>query len=330
MKASTYKKYGSPGVLELEDLEKPTPKDNEVLIKIYATTVNRTDCAMLRAKPWIMRLLTGLVNPKDPILGTDFAGLIEGVGNHVKTFKIGDKVFGFEDSGLNSHAQYLTLSENKAFAIIPEETSYKEAAACIEGAHYAYNMINKVKLKRGDEVLVNGATGAIGSALVQLLKYFGANITAIANTKNLDLIKSLGANRVIDYTKEDFTLQDRTYNFIFDAVGKSSFPSCKRLLHRDGVYISSELGFMAQNLFFALSTGVIGKLTGRSAHKKVIFPIPYDCKRSVLLIKKLMEEGKFKPVIDRQYPLERIAEAFTYVEKGEKTGNVIITMTDNN
>ena len=184
MKASTYYKYGSPGVLKLEDQEKPTPKDNEVLIKIYASTVNRTDCAMLRAKPWIMRLLTGLINPKDPILGTDFAGLIEGVGNHVKTFKIGDKVFGFEDSGLNSHAQYLTLSENKAFAIIPGETSYKEAAASIEGAHYAYNMINKVKLKRGDEVLVNGATGAIGSALVQLLKYLGADITAVANTKN--------------------------------------------------------------------------------------------------------------------------------------------------
>jgi NADPH:quinone reductase-like Zn-dependent oxidoreductase len=256
--------------------------------------------------------------------------LIEGVGDGVKTFKIGDRVFGFEDTGLNSHAQYITLSENKAFTIIPGETSYKEAAASIEGAHYAYNMINKVKLKRGDEVLVNGATGAIGSAVVQLLKDLGANITAVANTKNLDLIKSLGANRVIDYTKEDFTLEDPTYSVIIDAVGKSSFPSCKRSLQRDGVYISSELGFMAQNIFFALSTGILGKLSGRSPRKKVIFPIPYDCKRSVLLIKKLMEEGKFKPVIDRQYPLERIAEAFTYVEKGEKTGNVIITMTDNN
>ncbi len=330
MKAIIYTKYGSPSVLQIKKVEKPTPKDKEVLIRVYATTVNRTDCAMLRAKPFIMRFFTGLLKPNKSILGTDFAGKIEAVGKDVESLKVGDKVFGFNDGGLSSYAQYMTLSEDNALTTMPNNVTYEQAAASMEGAHYAYNFIIKVNLKSGQKVLVNGATGAIGSAAVQLLKYFGADVTAIGNTKNLDLVISLGANRVIDYTKEDFTKENQKYNFIFDAVGKSSFAKCKPLLQPGGVYISSELGWMAQNLFFALITPIIGNLRGRKKGKKVIFPIPYDCRRSVLFIKKLIEEGKFKAVIDRKYTLEQISEAFTYVEKGHKKGNVIITVLHNN
>jgi NADPH:quinone reductase-like Zn-dependent oxidoreductase len=278
---------------------------------------------MLRAEPFIMRFFTGVLKPNKSILGTDFAGKIEAVGKNVESLKVGDKVFGLDDSGLSSHAQYMTLSENKALATIPNNISYEEAAASMEGAHYAYNFLNKVNLKSGQKVLVNGATGAIGSAAVQLLKYFGANVTAVCSTKNLELVKSIGANKVIDYTKEDFTKNNEKYNFIFDAVGKSSFTKCKPLLQSGGVYISSELGWMAQNLFFALITPIIG-------NKKVVFPIPSDCRRSVLFIKKLSEEGKFKAVIDRKYSLKEIAEAYRYVEKGQKTGNVVITLEYNN
>lgn len=330
MKAAIYKKYGSPSVIKVKNTEKPTTKDNEVLIRVYATTVNRTDCAMLRAKPFIMRFFTGLFKPKNPILGTDFAGKVEAVGKNVKSIKIGDKVFGFNDGGLSSHAQYMTLSEDNALTTMPNNITYDEAAASIEGTHYAYNFINKIKLKSGQKVLVNGATGAIGSAAVQLLKYFGANVTAVCDSKNTELVKSIGADKVIDYTKVDFTKSNEKFNYIFDAVGKSSFPKCKPVLEIGGVYISSEIGLMAQNLFFALFTPIISKLLRKQAGKKVIFPIPEDCRRSVLFIKKLIEEGKFKAVTDRKYPLEEIAEAYRYVEKGQKIGNVIITFQDYN
>jgi len=319
MKAIIYTKYGSPDVLELKEVEKPVPKDDEVLVKIYATTVNRTDTALIGAKPFFSRFMTGLFKPKNPVPGTEFAGQIETVGKKVLSFKVGDRVFGFHDMGSLSHAEYMTISEDKALVTIPENVAYDEAAACSEGAHYAYNFINKVKLESGHKVLVNGATGGIGSAAVQLLKYFGADITAVCNTKNTRLVKSLGASRVIDYLKEDFTKDDQKYEFVFDTVGKSSFAKCKPLLKPGGIYISSELGYMAENLFLPLITGIIGS-------KKVKFPLPMDCIGSLTLIQKLIREGKFKPVIDRKYPLEQIVEAYKYVEKGEKIGNVIITV----
>ena len=319
MKAAVYEKYGPPEVLYIKEVETPKPKDNEVLIRVFATTVNRTDCAMLRAKPFIMRFFTGLVKPNKQILGIDFAGRIESVGKDVKTFKTGDRVFGIDDSGLSSHAQYMTFPENKAIAVIPEGSSYEQAAASLEGVHYAYNFINKVPSLSGKRILVNGATGAIGSAMVQLLKYFGAHVTAVCNTKNIALIRSIGADEIIDYLNEDFTKINQKYNFVFDAVGKSTFSKCKPLLENGGVYISSELGPMAQNPFLAIFTSIKGS-------KKVIFPIPTDCKRSVLLIKKITEEGKFKPVIDKIFSLQEIAEAFRYVETGEKTGNVVINL----
>jgi NADPH:quinone reductase-like Zn-dependent oxidoreductase len=318
MKAIVYYEYGAPEVLEIKEMEKPTPKDREVLIRVFATTVNRTDCAMLRAKPFIMRFFTGLSKPNNPILGTDFAGTIEAIGKDVKSFKVGDKVFGFNDRGVSSHAEYMTLSEDDAIAIMPHNVSYPEAAASLEGSHYAYNFFNKINIQSGQRVLVNGATGAIGSSAVQFLKYFGADVTAVCSSQNMELVKSLGASKVFDYTKEDFTASNEKFHFIFDTVGKSSFAACKPLLYSGGIYISSELGWMAQNIFFALIKPFIGD-------KKVIFPIPSDCKRSVLFIKKLFEEGKFQAVVDRKYPMEEIAEAYKYVESGQKIGNVIIT-----
>ena len=317
MKAFICKKYGPPDVLQLKEVEKPAPKENEVLIKIHATTVNRTDCATLRAKPFVARIVTGLFKPKNQILGTEFAGEIEAVGKKVSSFNVGDKVFGLNDMGVGSHAEYMTIAEDKALTTIPENIAYEQAAASTEGAHYAYNFINKVDLKKEHNVLINGASGGIGSAALQLVKYSGASVTAVCGTKNLELIRSLGADKVIDYEKEDFTKDDQKYNYVFDAVGKSTFAKCKPLLHPGGVYMSSELGPMAQNLFFSLVTPIMRK-------KKVKFPLPLSCKESLLFIKELIEKERFKTVIDRKYPFEQIVEAFRYVEKGQKTGNVVI------
>jgi NADPH:quinone reductase-like Zn-dependent oxidoreductase len=214
----------------------------------------------------------------------------------------------------------MTIRADKALTLIPEGISYEAAAASVEGAHYAYNFIDKVALKKGDKVLVYGATGAIGSAAVQLLKHMGAYVTAVGNSKNIALIKSLGSDKTIDYLKEDFTQDDEKYHFIFDAVGKSSFPICKHLLEPKGIYISSELGPHSQNLYLPL-------LTWFSGNKRVIFPIPKDCKRSILYMAKLLELRAFKPVIDSTYPLEKVAEAYKFVSSGEKTGNVILSMS---
>ncbi len=331
MKAIIYTKYGSPDVLKLKEVEKPVPKDNEVLIKIYATTVNRTDSATTRAIPFFARIFTGIFKPKKQTPGTEFAGIIEEIGTNVTSLKVGDEVFGFNDQGSGAHAQYLKIAEDYVVTK-PGNITFEQAAASIEGAHYAYNMINKVNLKigpvrkdqpGGQKALVNGATGAIGSAAVQLLKYFDIYVTAVCNTKNIELVKSLGADKVIDYTKEDFTRDEEKYNFVFDTVGKSSFAKCKPILLTGGIYISSDLGYMAQNIFLPIITPLTSKLPGQSG-KKTIFPIPVDVRGSIVLIKKLIEEGEFKAVIDRSYSLEEIVEAYRYVEKGQKTGNVVI------
>ena len=327
MKAIVYTNYGPPDVLHLKEVKTPVPGDSEILVKVMASTVNRTDCANLTAKPFIMRFGLGLLKPKNPIPGTEFAGDVEAVGKAVTSFKVGDKVFGFDDGVLSSYAEYLTISEDKGLAVMPDDYSYEQAAASSEGTHYAYNFINKVDMKPGRKVLVNGASGGIGSAAVQLLKYYDAEITAVCNTKNVELIKSLGANRVIDYLMEDFTKDKQRYDYVFDTVGKSSFGKCKSLLKPGGVYISSELGWMVQNLFYAIVSAIFGSMPGQEG-KKVKFPYPPNIKRSVLFIKKLIEEGKFKTVIDRTYPLDKIADAFTYVLKGQKTGNVVIRIND--
>ncbi|MDN4164495.1 NAD(P)-dependent alcohol dehydrogenase [Cytophagales bacterium LB-30] len=317
MKASLYSQYGPPSVLRLEDLPVPVPSDSEILVHVHATTVNRTDCAMLRAKPWIMRLFTGLLRPQKPILGTDFAGIVVGMGNSVTGFGLGDKVFGFDDSGLSSHAQFLSISVNKAIGHIPEGVSFEHAAASLEGVHYAFNFMNKVNLTKGQKMLVNGATGAIGSALVQLLMNKGLQVSAVGNTKNIDVLKKMGVEKVIDYTAEDFTQLNETFDYIFDAVGKSTFARCKHLLSKNGVYISSELGPLMQNPFLAL-------LTSFSKGRRVIFPVPTRPKETLQMTQKELQTRVFTPLIDRVYTYNEIDKAFAYVETGEKSGNVLI------
>lgn len=316
MKAVTRIQYGNPSVLQIKEIPKPKPGEKELLIKVYATTINRTDCGSLTGKPYLVRFFTGLIKPRRLVTGTDFAGEVVAVGVSVKEFKIGDRVWGLNDEGLQSQAQYMCLSIDQAVVKIPENISFEEAVVCAEGAHYAFNFLNKVELKAGQEVLVNGATGAIGSALLQLLKYRGLVVTAVGNTKNITLLKDLGADKIVDYEKEDFTKDTTdTYQYIFDAVGKSTFGKCKPLLNDGGAYLSSELGPNAENLYLPFLTYF--------SKKRNIFPIPSNRKRSIVYLNQLLKEGKFKAVIDKRYGFKDIQDAYTYVASGQKTGNVI-------
>lgn len=317
MKAIVYTKYGPPEVAQLMEVDKPIPEDNEVLIKVHSTTVNRTDSALRSAEYFINRLFSGLFSPRNKILGNEFAGEIDAIGKDVKSFIIGEKVFGYNDKKFGAHAEYMTMAENGPITTMPENLSYDEAAPICEGSHYALCDIRAAKVKNGQNVLVNGATGAIGSAAVQLLKHFGAKITAVCDTKNVELVRSLGADVIIDYSKEDFTKTKQTFDFIYDAVGKSSFGKCKPLLNKNGIYKSTELGKNAENIYLALITPILGG-------KKVLFPIPTITKEDVIFLKELVERGEFKPVVDRQYKLEQIVDAYKYVETGQKTGSVVI------
>jgi NADPH:quinone reductase-like Zn-dependent oxidoreductase len=317
MKAASRDRYCTPKEIEIVEIEVPIPKANEILIKVHSSTVNRTDCANLTAKPFIMRFVLGLFKPRKSILGTDFAGEIIEVGKEVKKFKVGDNVFGFIDTGSESHAEYLITTEENTFTI-PEGINFKQAAASLEGAHYAYSFIHKVEIKPGQHVLINGATGAIGSALLQFVKQYDVKITATCNTKNIELIRSFGADETIDYTKEDFIVKGGKYDLIFDAVGKSTYGKCKPLLRSRGTYISSEPGPYSQNVFYPILT--------RFTRKKVVFPIPYKTSKTIPFIIEQLTRGHFKPVVDRTYLLDEISEAYDYVLKGQKTGNVIINI----
>jgi NADPH:quinone reductase-like Zn-dependent oxidoreductase len=321
MKAVVYTKYGPPEVARLMEVTKPFPKDNEVLIKVYSTTVNRTDSGFRSAEYFISRFWSGLLRPKHQILGCEFAGIIEDIGKSVTTFRKGDKVFGYNDKTCGGHGEYLTIAETDAVTNMPDNVSFDEAAAITEGAHYALVDIRAAKIERGQNVLVYGATGAIGSAAVQLLKHFGAKITAVCNTKNVELVKSHGADVVIDYQTQDFTKTETKFHFIFDAVGKSSFGQCKPLLIEKGIYISTELGKNGENIFFALTTPLWGG-------KKLLFPIPSITKQDVIFLKELVQKGEYKPVIDRHYQLDQIVDAYKYVESGQKTGNVVIKIVE--
>lgn len=317
MKAAIRSQYGGPEVLSVREVEKPVPKANEILVKVRATTVNRTDCGVLTGKPFIFRFfIGGLIKPKALITGTDFAGDVEAVGANVSAFKAGDKVWGFNDNGLPSHAEYLALSAEQAILPVPEGISYEQAAASAEAAHYAYNFLNKVPLNPGQRALVNGGTGAIGSAAIQFLKFRGIHVTAVCGTEHLAVVQSLGADQVVDYQRTDFTQTEARYDFVFDAVGKSTFFKCQRLLKEGGVYLSSELGPYAQNLFLPLAAPFM--------KRKVIFPIPSNIKESMAFTSGLLEGGQFRPLIDRRYPIEDIRAAFEYVASGQKIGNVLI------
>lgn len=317
MKAVVYTNYGGPEVVRLAEVDRPAPNENEVLVKVYAATVNRTDAGFRSAEYFISRFFSGLFRPKFKILGCEFAGIVEAIGVHVTTFYIGDKVFGFNDKTFGAHAEYMTIAESAAIATMPEHVDFENAAPITEGAHYALVDIRAANVQAGQNVLVNGATGAIGAAAVQLLKHFEANVTAVCNTKNVNLVKSLGADHVIDYQQEDFTKSRNKFHFIFDAVGKSSFRSCKPLLTEKGIYISTEFGKNAENVFYALTTPFL-------KGKRLLFPIPSITKEDVMFLKKLVQHGQFKPVVDSIYSMDEIVAAYQYVDSGQKTGNVVL------
>ena len=320
MKAAVRSKYGLPGDLTIKELDIPTPKDDEVLIRVHASTVNRSDCHVLSGKPFFMRFFTGLFKPRASIIGSDFTGEIAATGSGVRSFKAGDKIMGFGGAlGCGSHAQYFILPEKKATKVIvpkPASITYEEAAACLEGAFYAASVIMGLKLKAGQKALVYGATGAIGSSYVQFLKYYGVYITAVCGAENTELVRSLGADKVIDYRTGDFTKDKERYDFVLDGVGKTSFLKCKKLLTRKGIFTSSN---GAINILWLLITPLFGG-------KKVVFYSPKSFNSVLVFIKDLVEKGKFRPVIDRKYPLDQIAEAYKYVASGQKIGNVIISM----
>ena len=320
MKAAVHTRYGPPDVVRIVDVDTPSVGDHDVLVKVHATTVNRTDCAFRSAKPFVNRFFSGLRTPKATILGCEFAGVVEAVGGGVTSFEVGENVFGFSEGRFGAHAEYLTMPEDGSLATMPANVTFEEAAASTEGSHYALSMITKAKIRSGQHVLVNGATGAIGSAAVQLLKRLGAVVTAMCATEHVELVRGLGADRVIDYTAEDFTEDAQTYDAVLDAVGKSSFGRCRRLLKPRGVYVSSDLGPWAQNPILALVTPLFGG-------KRVVFPIPpkYDQAR-VQGFKAMIEAGEFTPVIDRRYPLDQIVEAYRYVDTGKKIGSVVIVV----
>jgi NADPH:quinone reductase-like Zn-dependent oxidoreductase len=319
MRAAVHTSYGPPEVVRVADVDRPKPTDDEILVKVHATTVNRTDCGFRAARPFFTRLFTGLTRPRRTVLGTEFAGQVEAVGGAVTSFEPGDRVFGFSRTTFGAHAEYLAIAGDGLVGTIPANLTYEEAAPCTEGWLYASSMISRGRLHGGQDVLVNGATGAIGSAAVQLLRQLGASVTAVCATEHLELVRGLGADRVIDYTAEDFTKDRQRYDAVVDAVGKSSFGRCRRLLKPRGTYLSSDLGPWSQNPLLALTTPLLG---GR----KVMFPLPVNEPGMIRSLQELLASGQFKPLVDRRYPLDGIVEAYRYVETGRKIGNVVIEL----
>ncbi|MBA3400443.1 MAG: NAD(P)-dependent alcohol dehydrogenase [Actinobacteria bacterium] len=319
MRAVVHDKYGPPEVLRLEEVERPAPKEGEVLVKVHATTVTRSDCGYRAADPFFSRLFTGLRGPKQRILGMELAGEVESVGAAVTEFELGDRVFGVR-SGAN--AEFVCVREKGALAHIPPGMTFEEAAAVSDGAIIALACLRKADPLQDRSILIYGASGAIGTASVQLARHWGAHVTAVCNTKNLELMRSLGADEVVDYLQEDFTKNGKTYDVVFDAVGKHSFRRCRRSLNPSGTYIETDLGFMWHVPPLALLSRWIGD-------KRVTLPIPKYTQENVLFVKELIEAGKYRAVVDRSYPLEDVVEATRYVETGQKTGNVVLTVSRN-
>ena len=325
MKAIIYKKYGSPEVLILVEVEKPTPKDNEVLVKIYATTVTATEATFRKGEPYFSRLFTGLTKPRITTLGEELAGEIEAVGISVKHFKKGDQIFGTAGPGFGANAEFICLPENDVIIIKPANINYQEAASSIDGFLTALPFLrDKGKIQSGQKLLIYGASGSVGSAAVQVAKYFGVEVTGVCSTTNLEMVKALGADYVIDYTKEDFSEADQTYDIIFDTVGKISFSKSKRSLKQKGIFLEAGIGMgIFQHVIW---TSMFGNKKAKIAATGLRSPI--ERTKDLNFLKKLMESGKIKPVIDRSYLLEQIVEAHTYVDKGHKKGNVVITINN--
>jgi NADPH:quinone reductase-like Zn-dependent oxidoreductase len=317
MKAVVYDRYGPPEVLRLAEVPRPVPAEDEVLVRIHATTVTRTDTGLRSAEFFVSRFFTGFRRPKRQVLGMELAGEVEAVGSAVTEFQVGDDVFGVKGSG--AHAEFVCMKESGPVARKPSGMTFEEAAAVCDGAALALACLRKADIQVGTRVVVYGASGSVGTAGVQLAKVFGADVTAVCNTKNVELVRSLGADAVFDYQREDFTKNGQTYDVVFDAVGKHSFRRCRRSLNPGGVYVSTDPGFMFHTPLLALLTKWIGS-------KKVAMGITRYSKEDVLFLKGLVEAGKYRVVIDRRYPLEDVIEAAKYVETGQKTGNVVLTL----
>lgn len=316
MRAVVQDNYGAPDVLRLDEVDRPVPKADEVLVKVHATTVTRSDCGVRAADPFFTRFFYGLRRPKQRVAGTELAGVVETVGAAVTEFEVGDRVFGVR-SGAN--AEFVCVREAGALAHMPTGMTFEEAAAVCDGAIIALACLRKAELPKRRTILIYGASGSIGTAAVQLAKHFDADVTAVCNTKNLELVRALGADRAIDYTQEDFTKNGEAYDVVFDSVGKHSFRRCRGSVRSGGIYVETDLGFMWHVPLLALLSRWIGD-------KRVTIPIPKYTKENVLFLKKLIEVGHYRAVIDRSYPLDEVVEATKYVETQQKTGNVVLTV----
>jgi len=316
VRAVVHERYGPPDVLRLEEVAHPVPEDDEVLVRIRATTVTRTDSGLRSAEYFISRFVTGLRRPKRKILGLELAGEVEAVGAAVSEFEVGDRVFGVRSG---AHAELVCVRESGALAHMPAGVSFEEAAAVCDGAALALACLRRAGDLEGRSVLVYGASGSVGTAAVQLAKHFGAHVTAVCNTKNLELVGSLGADEVVDYLQEDFTKNGKVYDVVFDAVGKHSFRRSRHSLKPGGTFLETDLGFMWHVPLLALLTRGIGS-------RKVRLGITKYTKADVIFLKELIEAGEYRAVIDRRYPLEDVIEATRYVETGQKTGNVVLTL----
>jgi len=316
MRAVVHERYGPPEVLRMAEVECPVPKDDEVLVKVHATTVTRSDVGVRDpSEYWFSRIFTGLVRPKRTIAGTELAGVVDAVGKDVTEFRVGDEVFGIKGG---ANAEYVCVRESGVLAHKPAGLAFDEAAAIPDGALLALTCFHPQRFE-GKRVVVYGASGSMGTATVQLAKHFGAHVTAVCPTKSVELVRSLGADEVVDYLGEDFTRNGKAYDAVIDAVGKHSFRRCRRSLKPGGSYVSADLGFMWHGPLVALATRWIGS-------KKARVGIGTYRKNDLLLLKELVETGAYRPVIDRVYPLENVVEATKYVETGQKTGNVVLAL----
>lgn len=321
MKSAIVTKYGSPDVIQIRDVEQPTPKHNEVLIKVQATTVTATECILRQGKPFISRLFMGLTKPKLNVFGEEFAGEVVAIGRNVNRFKVGDAVFGSTGSQFGANAEYICLNETAELVINPSNISFEEAAASVDGVLTALPFLrDKGNIQSGQRVLIYGASGSIGTAAVQLAKYFGAEVTGVCSGSNLELVKSIGADKVLDYTKEKIFTRSEKYHIIFDTVGKASFSKCKSALATNGIFLEAgiKLGLFPQ----VLLTSIVGNKKAKF-YATGLRP-PNEKLSDLHFLKELFEKGKYKAVIDRRYPLDQIAEAHRYVDLGHKKGNVVV------
>jgi NADPH:quinone reductase-like Zn-dependent oxidoreductase len=309
--------YGGPEVLQVREIDRPSPRPDEVLVEVHATTVNRTDCGFRAPWPWFIRLLAGLRRPRRTVLGSEFAGVVAEVGSAVTEFAAGDEVFGVNSDRFGAHAEYLCVRERAPISAMPSGTSFEEAAAVCDGAILAMTCLAWPDLRAGQRILIYGASGSIGTAAVQLAKHIGAHVTAVCDAANLEIVRSLGADEVIDRALDDFSANGRTYDVVLDAVGKLSFGECKVSVVDGGSYVSTDLGPWSQNVPLMIWTRYLGS-------KKASMPIPRYTKDKVVRIRELLETGAYRAVIDRTYPLEEAAEATRYVETEQKVGNVVL------